>query len=98
MGRIRGGVDYFEGTRRVAAADRAESCRGSGANFPCAAAGIEKNSGSKSADCVPGMERRAAQGSCARDAAQFRLDGGGVWPVPEIFEREYRADCRARWA
>src|SRR5260370_41380363 len=98
MGRIRSGVDYLERARRVATAGRAKSCRGSGTDFPCAAAGVEKNCGSKSADCVPGVERCAAQGGCARDAAQFRLDGGGVCAVPEIFEREYRTDCRARWA
>src|SRR6266852_8546336 len=98
MGRIRGSGDYFEGTRRVAAAGREEFCCGNRTHFLCAAAGIEENRGSEFADCVPGMERCTAQGGCARDAAQFRLDGGGVCPIPEIFEGEYRADCLARWA
>src|SRR5260370_29885233 len=97
MDRIRGGVDYFEGTRRVAAAGREEFCCGNRTHFLCAAAEIEENRGSEFADCVPGMERCTAQSGCARDAAEFGLDGGGVCAVSEIFEREYRANCRAGW-
>src|SRR5258708_33317260 len=43
------------------------------------------------------MERCATRNSCAWNAAQSGLDGGGVRPASEIFEREYRANCRAGW-
>src|SRR5713101_4083520 len=43
------------------------------------------------------MERRPTQGSRARDAAKFWLDGSRVWPFSEIYKGKYRADCRAGW-